>query len=272
MEAYQEQTPLETGDAFFYAHRHLGTAPGEMVGAHWHDAYELLFIRRGRGEQLLNARVLPFTQDDLIVIRPGDIHATWALSPDGCEIDEVMFDQRVLRLPDSSFFACTLTSQCPAACPQDAACLRALFETLLSEAELSQPGAPLIISGLLQQLAGWLLRAGCAQSGRRTHAVLSLLEQSPQFSLAEIAAHLGYAPAYLSRKIHAETGNPFRVLREEALMRRAVEALRRGESIAQTAETTGYSAPESFIRAFKRVYGLTPHQYISQRRPLGRER
>lgn len=268
MQAYQEQTPLEIGNAFFYAHRHLRAAPGMMVGAHWHDAYELLFIRRGHGEQLLNSHVLPFAQDDLIVVRPGDIHATWALSADGCEIDEIMFDQRVLRLPDSSFFACTLTSQCPAVCSQDAACLRILFESILSEADCSQPGAPLIISGLLQQLAGWLLRAGCAQSGHHMHAVLSLLEQSPQFSLAEIAAQLGYAPAYLSRKIHAETGIPFRALREEALMRRAVEALRRGESIAQTAESIGYSAPESFIRAFKRIYGFTPHQYISQRVPL----
>ncbi len=55
---------------------------------------------------------------------------------------------------------------------------------------------------------------------------------------------------------------PYREWCEQLRMRRATKLLHdQQSSIAQIAELLGYSDSSSFIRAFKRIYGITPYQY-----------
>jgi AraC-like DNA-binding protein len=48
-------------------------------------------------------------------------------------------------------------------------------------------------------------------------------------------------------------------------MRRASSLLLDRNSIAAVTESLGYSSESSFIRAFKKFYGITPHSYIRRR-------
>lgn len=62
---------------------------------------------------------------------------------------------------------------------------------------------------------------------------------------------------------------PFHQYCEKLRMRRAAALLQNGpESLAEIADRLGYCSASSFIRAFKRAYGMTPHAYRRTHFPL----
>ena len=48
-------------------------------------------------------------------------------------------------------------------------------------------------------------------------------------------------------------------------LKNAVQYLLKGQTIEFAAEKCGFSDSSSLIRAFKRVYGTTPHRYVKNK-------
>ncbi len=195
MPVYEERIWLHADKRLCFLQNN-SDAPKTLVAPHWHEGYEILYIRRGWGEQRINAQILPFHLGEIVVICPGDIHATEALAPKGCEIDVVHCSPVIREICDDLRIAETL-------------------------------------------------------------------------SLEQTAKRFGYTPEHLSRKFRAETGVPFHQYCEKLRMRRAAALLQSGpESLAEIADRLGYCSASSFIRAFKRAYGMTPHAYRRTHFPL----
>jgi len=80
--------------------------------------------------------------------------------------------------------------------------------------------------------------------------------------LAQMTERLGYSYSYASKKFHEIEGTPFR---EYISNRRAEQAAANlaasREKIIDIALRCGYSSQETFTRAFKRHYGITPGTY-----------
>ena len=91
MEAYHEKRAGILSKQKIQISKNTVKTPGFMVENHWHEAYEILFVREGCGEQQINGKKFDFSKNTVIVIRPGDIHATVATSSMGCEIDVLQF-------------------------------------------------------------------------------------------------------------------------------------------------------------------------------------
>ncbi|WP_287022346.1 helix-turn-helix domain-containing protein [Cohnella sp.] len=90
--------------------------------------------------------------------------------------------------------------------------------------------------------------------------VLEHLDQ--ELSREELASYVYLNPAYLSRLFRKETGMVLTeyILREK--MRRASELLLASDrSISEIAESLGYGNFSYFARLFRKVYGVTPHEY-----------
>lgn len=80
--------------------------------------------------------------------------------------------------------------------------------------------------------------------------------------LREVAATLGYSPAYLTNLVRRKTGRTVKQWIVERRMERARKLLLDTEtSIAQIAEQTGYLDTAYFIRQFKQLHGSSPHQW-----------
>ncbi|MBN58521.1 MAG: AraC family transcriptional regulator [Oceanospirillaceae bacterium] len=80
-------------------------------------------------------------------------------------------------------------------------------------------------------------------------------------TMDEISASLHMTPRTLRRRLSVE-GVTFTELREEVRMSLADDLLSGPQlSIPQIAERLGYAEPTSFINAFKRWHGTTPHSY-----------
>jgi AraC-like DNA-binding protein len=82
--------------------------------------------------------------------------------------------------------------------------------------------------------------------------------------MKEVANDLHVTPRTLRRRLE-EQGTSFVRLRDEARMTLA-EALLAGPrlSMAQIAERVGYADATSFVNAFKRCRGRTPHNFRSR--------
>ncbi|MGI5957815.1 MAG: cupin domain-containing protein [Massiliimalia sp.] len=64
---------------------------GCMVPEHWHDYYEVLYIMDGQAIQTIENRTETVNPGDIVVIQPGEVHATHALSESGCGIIVLLF-------------------------------------------------------------------------------------------------------------------------------------------------------------------------------------
>ena len=260
MKPYCEQLvlPKELFEVKFLSNR--ASYARQMVDLHWHEAYEILYVRRGWGEQRINSEVFAFHPTDVIVISPGDIHATTALSDDGCDMDVVHFTGTLLG--GSAETAELLRSGVIRRAGHNMERILDCFATAKRGEGLENEWA---FKGLAHMLVGSLVglrkKAGePSSSSPELKAIQTYLEEAEDLSLKSVAAKFGYSEEHLSRKFRKELGINYREWCGRLRMRRALSMLKEdGQSIAGIAERLGYCDESSFIRAFKRVYGVTPY-------------
>ncbi len=85
--------------------------------------------------------------------------------------------------------------------------------------------------------------------------------------LREVARHVFMNPCYLSRKFKQSLGISFSQYLHLVRIERAIAPLQAkpGVSLKDLAFSLGFSSPSHFTRVFKRITGLTPTQYRTQR-------
>ncbi len=83
-----------------------------------------------------------------------------------------------------------------------------------------------------------------------------------EISLSSISAELGFAPKYLSRFYKESTGVNLSDFLESTRLDRAVSLLASDDrSINEISGSVGYYSINSFYKAFKRVYSMSPGEY-----------
>jgi len=89
------------------------------------------------------------------------------------------------------------------------------------------------------------------------------------FSLERLGRHMGYSPYYCSFKFHQMTGITIKKYISLRKIFLASEALKRSEAkMIDIAFHYGFSTQESFSRAFKRAFGISPTDFRKSPLPL----
>ncbi|MGN6153972.1 MAG: AraC family transcriptional regulator [Lysobacteraceae bacterium] len=80
--------------------------------------------------------------------------------------------------------------------------------------------------------------------------------------LEALAAAFGMSGRTAARRCLADTGLRFGQWRQQLRLLKALEALSRGDSVAQAAHDVGYADTSSFITVFKAAFGDTPARHF----------
>ena len=150
--------------------------------------------------------------------------------------------------------------------------IRNLMDNLIFALAKQTAGGYGILSQLVSLLFSYLsyyketLQSGLRISSpdtRLRQAVSAYLERHyPNATLAELSSRLGYTAEYLSHRIRAVCGAPFRSLLMARRLEVAARLLRESRlPVDEIARTVGYENLSHFHRMFRARYGATPHRY-----------
>lgn len=154
--------------------------------------------------------------------------------------------------------------------------LAAAVDLLSEEVDRTDPGAPVIISSLVELLFVYLLRTWLAEQGRTARGwvralhdpivggALALVHREPgrPWSVASLANAVGAPRATFSRRFTTLTGQAPMAYVTSWRMTVAARLLREErQPLREIARQVGYDSEFAFARAFKRTMGHAPGQY-----------
>lgn len=82
-----------------------------------------------------------------------------------------------------------------------------------------------------------------------------------RLTLEELAATIGYTPAYLGKLFRSQTGMGFADYLGSIRLDRAKEMLQTGANVHEVAEQVGYRDIDYFNRKFKQRFGANPSSF-----------
>lgn len=250
---YREDVSHSLEESGFAAFINYKEGRGQMAPSHWHEFYELLYLFDGRSLQTVNEKQFFMESGEVLLIAPGDLHATVSASG-ACFIGVVQF-----ALPEK------LPGRLMTPPPGDREMAR-IFTAVNREVTLRNPGYRMIVQGLVRQALGLLERDGkmlSAERDARAEEALRIvgyirahLNDSP--TLAATAAFAGYSPAYFSKYFKRLMGLSFKTYTDRERIWAAKDMLLEGKTVTETAALLQYDSPSSFCRAFRRIAGYSP--------------
>lgn len=230
---------------------------GWEMESHLHEYSELLYCQSGICEVVVNGVLITLPQKHLIWLPPNYIHQYWAT--DSQLICAVFSKDHI-----PAFFH-MLGNKRLKVVPVAAGELEELLENLPF---INEKG-PLQISGCLNLIGAKVMamatweQEGVAD-GIIYQKVISYLSAHFQedVSLKSLARHFGYNEKYLSHALHSLTGIHFSKLLSLYRIEYAQKLLREHLlTVSQIATECGFSAINTFNRAFKENIGKTPLEY-----------
>lgn len=125
----------------------------------------------------------------------------------------------------------------------------------------------IIVFSRLMRLTSDGSEAGLDGAEATVVEVLHYIDQHADATLNEIAARLGYSPAYLGALIKQKTGHTYRELVLRQRMKTAADALATTDvPVYEIAEAVGYQNLSFFYKKFESVYSCTPQTWRTEHR------
>jgi AraC family transcriptional regulator, transcriptional activator of pobA len=255
----------------------MDVRPADRREPHRHDYHELIWIRSGSGQHLIDGEPLPIEEGTVTIIGRGQVHVFEQgenLYGAVLRLRDELLPGDAKRLPASWM----LSGRCGRSVPvpgDRADQLEALLRAL--DDELKRPTGPEssqlrghLISGVLLWLERWY---DASREGRPDpdEAEVRLLRRFVQVLERDYAEHhdaghyaeeLRVPPPALSRALTQVTGRGTKELVLDRVMSEAARLLRfTDQNVQQVAQRVGYDDPLYFSRAFKRHFGDSPMAY-----------
>ena len=92
------------------------------------------------------------------------------------------------------------------------------------------------------------------------------------FDMTQMSETFGFSESYLRELFSKHVNMPImQYYRKRRITVSAFEILHSGKKIVDIAFETGFSSHESYTRAFRKVFGMSPNRYRTDRPPIGRK-
>lgn len=244
-----------------------------------HPFHELVYIRRGKVAVLTDTRGYLLQPGDLVLFAPDEFHCLWAGSS---AISMFIFSFHLRPCRREEALSCAFHAAGPVMTALDdlmAACREAL-QNLPAPCQIQpdQPFAGLqLVKNRLEALLIMLMRGGSAGSdvtavpdNGRTAIERRIVAQAEEYlrahcrgpcTLEEVCRHIGLGKSLLTELFHRHTGESVMRRHQQLRLEAAMDCLREGNTVTETAALLQFSSIHTFSRMFKQHTGVPPSQF-----------
>lgn len=249
-----------------------------MPSKHFHDKYEIYYLRSGERYYFIKDRVFHINKGHLVLIREGELHKTTDAETPDHERSLIYFrkpfvaaagnsTEILLESLNRSYYVIQLSLK-------EQQTVENIFSEMFQEADEQQTGFEVCLQGLLMRLLVFILRyieetdENAFVSDSPKHEKVSEIVKYlnghylEELYIPGIAGLFYISPYYLSRIFKETTG--FTMLEYINTLRvKAAQKLLTDKKIKviDVAEKTGFGSVSQFNRIFRQVSGFSPLSY-----------
>ncbi len=255
---------------------HLNNCESEAIPYHYHEFHKIILFLSGTLSYRVEGRSYELTPEDLLLVPAHAIHQPI--------IGTAPYERIILWMQPEQLEERGL-DECFRLCREENSFLlhrsqydKAHLLPLLQELEQGRSdtgfGAELLSETIFLQLMVYLNRS--VQRRFRTDATEDPARSDPKIdeilnyinadltrdlSVNALAARFYLSRSWLMHRFKSITGCPIHqyVLQKRLIL--AAQLLRRGESVGDAARQSGFSDYSSFLRSFRKAYGLSPREF-----------
>ncbi len=253
-----------------------------VVPVHWHEEMELISIKKGAGQVILDLTPFSVAAGDLAVVFPGKLHGIRQKAGCAMEYENIIFrlDMLIPALPDrcSAEYLVPLTAGqgpasyvCTRGCPEFSA-VQEQIARLDAISDSRPAGYELAVKGIFFELLFLILherqgRADDAAGSRFQDKIKRVLKEvetryAQPLPVKEAAQLCGYSASHFMKFFRQQMGMSFvEYLNDYRLQMAARMLVSTEETVTAIARLCGFDQPSYFNRLFRRKYGMTPSAY-----------
>lgn len=239
-----------------------------MPTYHHHPYLELYYMNSGLSRFFIGNRLYDLHPGDLMLIPPGELHYTRYLQG-ACTRTAVFFRREDVRGEMEKWLEGVHILHFSSAHREGA---EYILEQMLLDERMKDPLTRVSLQVHLQSLLIHCMRfAARVELPDRIHTTDSQILAAAEYicanydkpvTTAQIAAYTGFSANYLSGRFREATGvGLHEYLVFVRLRQGAGELISTDRSITRIALSCGFTSPNYFKDAFKKMYGLTPREY-----------
>lgn len=241
-----------------------------MPSAHYHDHYEIYFLKRGRVRYFVDERIYDLSEGDVILIPPHAIHRTAALMNEGAERILIAFtNEFIMCAPSDRVFRCFKERYFKA--PP----LKESVEKAASEYYNKDSYSDDLIAGYIREILVFLCRMSGAEKQQEVSfndtiiqkAVLYIRDNYHQeLSLSSLSREFALSESHFSRQFKAYTGFGVNEYIATVRIKNAEKLLVTTDlPVTEIAQNCGFNSSSYFAAVFKKVRGISPGKVRKKR-------
>lgn len=254
--------------------------PRLEIPEHTHAFFEILYIMSGINSQAVNGNPETFGAGDFCIVPPSVRHLQTSF-PEGAAVKMMVrpaaftdicvgllkSQDMLSRFLLDSIYNKNKEQYLVFRTGQDEG-IRGQVLDMFQEMFSADAYTDRIVMGMLMTLLtrlsrNWPAAVESVPVKNVDHEILTFLQENySTITLEELAGHLHYTVPYCSRYIKKLFGCTFSQLLNKIRFQKANLFLKNSSlTVNQISKMLGYENPENFMRAFKKIYKMTPSQY-----------
>ena len=237
-----------------------------MSDKHYHSCLEVCFIESGGGNCIIDDSLCDFTEGDVMIIHPAQIHRSTYSSKTRSRFvlyvnDEDFIGDFENALGNVNIFRNSYLSKS----------FHRLFEKIMSECENRDEMSQRLAGGYLYEVLSLIVRnENQYKKGfvfslfvEKTVDIINREFSNSELSISLIAKRLSVSREYLSRIFKKETGIDLSKYITNMRISHAEQMLlsKKDKSITAIAYSCGFCDSNYFSSVFKRMNGITPREF-----------
>ncbi len=267
--------------AFPFQHYTMATAPDRIfVPCHWHDEAEIILMKQGQVELLLDGSRHILSAGDIAFVNSQQLHQYSSISSAVLYYAYVFSLDALRFLNDDITMSSLISPLCsheldfPAILPRECSCFREIYSLIgkiIFSSEKKEEYYQLSTKAYLYEIICLLARNGLLRQHSSTNKqsdmcrrILLYIQQHyhERITVAEISKDLCMSPNYFSAWFRRNFNKTFTDFLVHYRIEKAGRLLASSDiSVTQAALQTGFENISYFIKKFKEITGSTPAQF-----------